>query len=174
METVVNPSRRRLFRGKIAQEHVLRLPWVVSEAAFLSQCDQCQDCISVCETQIITKDSQGFPKIDFSKDECTFCNKCVDACEKPMFVPEEERQNNSTQPWPARIDISNKCLATNNIFCQSCQDVCETRAIKFHLLTSGVPKPELTLDNCTSCGACVSTCPQDAIKFVDENEQVYA
>ena len=168
MESVSNPSRRRLFRGKVAQENQLRLPWVISEEVFTANCIQCEDCLKACETNIIVKDSQGFPKVDFSKGECTFCDACVDSCEKPLFVEERD-----TLPWPAILNISNKCLATNNIYCQSCQDVCETRAIKFHLHTSGVPKPTLNLEDCTSCGACISTCPQDAIKFVDEREVAY-
>ncbi len=167
METISNPSRRRLFRGKIAQENVLRLPWVISEEVFIQQCDQCQDCLTVCETNIIVKDNQGFPKVDFSLGECTFCNACTDSCKKPMFV--EER----TIPWPAAINISSKCLATNNVFCQSCQDVCESKAIKFNLAIGGVPKPELTNEDCNSCGACIATCPQDAIKFIDERAVPY-
>ncbi|WP_440876405.1 ferredoxin-type protein NapF [Thalassotalea sp. PLHSN55] len=168
METIKNPSRRNLFRGKIKQEHALRLPWVVSEDVFTQHCNQCQDCLSVCETNIIVRDKQGFPKIDFNRGECTFCNACVEACEQPLFKEEK-----NSAPWPAHINISNKCLATNNIYCQSCQDVCETRAIRFKFVNSSIPQPELNLTDCTSCGACITTCPQDAINFIDEMETPY-
>ena len=69
METIKNPSRRGLFRGKIRQENVLRLPWVISEQAFTQHCTQCQDCLTACETDIIVRDKQGFPKIDFSRGQ---------------------------------------------------------------------------------------------------------
>ena len=126
METIKNQSRRSLFRGKIRHEQALRLPWVMSEEAFTQDCNQCQDCVSACETNIIVRDQQGFPKVDFSRGECTFCKACIDICEKPLF-----KEDRTAAPWPAQINISNKCLATNNIYCQSCQDVCEPRAIRF-------------------------------------------
>ncbi len=168
METIKNPSRRGLFRGKIRHEQALRLPWVISEAAFTQDCNQCEDCLSACETNIIVRDQQGFPKIDFSRGECTFCNACIDICEKPLF-----KEDKTAQPWPAQINISDKCLAANNIYCQSCQDVCETRAIRFQFKDSSIPQPKLNLTDCTSCGACIATCPQDAIKFIDERETPY-
>jgi len=169
MEKVENLGRRNLFRGRVSKENVLRLPWVISEEVFTSNCDQCQDCISVCETNIITRDSNGYPKVDFSKGECTFCNKCNEVCEKPLF-----HQNKESNPWPATISLLDKCLAKNQVFCQSCQDVCETRAIKFGFVDTSIPQPNLNLDDCTSCGACIEVCPQSAIQFVDKEKRVYA
>ena len=119
MEKVENLGRRNLFRGRVSKENVLRLPWVISEEVFTSNCDQCQDCISVCETNIITRDSNGYPKVDFSKGECTFCNKCNEVCEKPLF-----HQNKESNPWPATISLLDKCLAKNQVFCQSHQGLC--------------------------------------------------
>lgn len=166
METVENPSRRRLFRGKIQKNNVLRLPWVKSERIYTEQCTQCQNCIDVCETNIIVKDEQGFPTIDFSLGECTFCQKCIQSCEQPLFVD----QINEHKPWLATLDINDKCLAKNNVYCQSCRDECEPNAIKFSYLMNGetsvIPQPSINLDDCTQCGACISTCPQSAIKIL--------
>ena len=166
MESLENPSRRRLFRGKIQNKQVLRLPWVKSERVFTEQCTQCQNCIDVCDTKIIVKDEQGFPTIDFSLGECTFCQKCIQSCEQPLFV----EQINEKQPWPAILDINDKCLAKNNVYCQSCRDECEPNAIKFSYLVNGetsvIPQPSINLDDCTQCGACISTCPQTAIKIL--------
>jgi ferredoxin-type protein NapF len=164
MERVENLARRRLFRGKLHQEQVLRLPWVISEQVFNQKCTQCQTCINACETQIIVKDEQGFPKIDFSKGECSFCKKCIEHCEQPLFKKTFEQK-----PWPVELGINDKCLAKNNIFCQSCRDECEVEAIKFSYFnaeqTTSIPQPTLNIADCTQCGACLSSCPQDAIKI---------
>ncbi len=166
MENLANPARRRLFRGKINSSPVLRLPWVISEQVFTEQCTQCENCIKACETQIIVKDERGFPKIDFSQGECTFCQKCQQSCEQPLFVEPNENKT----PWPIALNISDKCLAKNNIYCQSCRDECEPNAIKFSYLVNGkasvIPQPEIKLDDCTQCGACISSCPQTAITLL--------
>ncbi len=168
MEKLADPSRRRLFRGRVKTQQVMRLPWVINEAVFTSGCTQCQDCIQSCETNIIVKDEDGFPKIDFSLGECTFCNKCIEACQQPLFsgvFTEENTINNSEKAWPVTLEISDKCLAKNNIYCQSCRDECETSVIKFNYLDSSIPQPSLDEVDCSQCGACISICPQSAIAF---------
>ncbi|MCJ8293990.1 MAG: ferredoxin-type protein NapF [Colwellia sp.] len=168
MERLADPSRRRFFRGRVKTKQELRLPWVINEAVFTSGCTQCQDCISSCESNIIVKDEDGFPKVDFSLGECTFCNKCIETCEQPLFsgsFTEENTINNSEKAWPVTLEISDKCLAKNNIYCQSCRDECETSVIKFNYLNSSIPQPSLDDVDCTQCGACISVCPQSAIAF---------
>ena len=176
-ESVDNPARRRLLRGRIHTKQVLRLPWAINEAVFTSGCTQCQDCINSCETKIIIKDEDGFPTIDFNLGECTFCNKCIDICEQPLFsgtFTDDEKLGvkvvQNKQPWPVNIEISDKCLAKNNIYCQSCLDECETNVIKFHYVNSSIPEPSLNDIDCTQCGACISKCPQDAITFMFESK----
>ena len=75
METLKDPTKRRFFQGKVRQPQVIRLPWIISESVFTQNCTQCQDCINACDTKIIIQDQQGFPKIDFSQGECSFCQK---------------------------------------------------------------------------------------------------
>lgn len=176
MEQLANPSRRRLFTRAEPVKPELRLPWVVSESVFVDECDQCQDCISACETNIIVRDEQGYPKVDFSKGECTFCQKCVQVCQKPLFFELDDTKNQQIKPWSASLSISNKCLAKAHIYCQSCRDVCDAQAISFTYIqdgkTSVIPQPEITLDECTQCGACLSSCPQDAIAFDTQTVEV--
>jgi len=175
VERLADPSKRRFFRGRIKTKQEIRLPWVINEAVFTSGCTQCQDCISSCESNIIVKDEDGFPKIDFDQGECTFCNKCIEACEQPLFsglfptdVTEDSTGNNTDKAWPVTLEISDKCLAKNNIYCQSCRDECETSVIKFNYLNSSIPQPSLNDLDCTQCGACIKSCPQDAIAFTFE------
>ena len=166
-----NPSRRRLFRGKLTkQTPPLRLPWIKSERAFSELCNQCGDCVAACESNIIKTDDSGFPFIDFSQDECTFCGKCQEVCQQPLFIDKNTIKADNIKPWPATLEISNKCLAQNNILCQSCQDVCDTRAITFSYKTSSIPEPSVNLADCNQCGACISTCPQQAITLNLDNQ----
>ena len=167
-ERLADPSRRRLFRGQVKNEQVMRLPWVINEAVFTSGCTQCQDCITACETNIIVKDDLGFPKIDFSQGECTFCNQCIEVCEQPLFAglfTDNNEDDESKKAWPVTIEIGDKCLAKNNIYCQSCRDECETGVIKFSYIDSSIPQPSINDADCSQCGACLSSCPQNVIKF---------
>lgn len=160
MEGNVNLSRRNLLRGKKASTPApVRLPWTISERVFTAGCTRCEQCISACETEIIIKGSNGYPEIDFSKGECTFCEACVEACELPLFT------ETTSTPWQLSISLDSNCLANNEVYCQSCRDVCDQSAIKFSYLKTAIPKPEILLDACNSCGACVSTCPQQSIKI---------
>ena len=166
MAMVENPSRRRLFRGNFAKQNPqLRLPWIKSEKHFVENCTQCAKCIDACETSIIRHDDSGFPSIDFSLDECTFCMACHDACEQPLFQELSER---SDQAWVAAITLDERCLAANDIYCQSCQDVCDQSAISFQFTKGVIPQPALDSSACNFCGACISTCPQDSIEITPE------
>lgn len=167
-ERLADPSRRRFFRGRVKTKQEMRLPWVINEAVFTSGCTQCQDCLSSCETNIIVKDEDGFPKVDFSLGECSFCNKCIEVCEQPLFsglFADSDTLDNKAKAWPVTLEISDKCLAKNNIYCQSCRDECETSVIKFSYLDSSIPQPSVNILDCTQCGACIKVCPQDAIAF---------
>lgn len=168
-KTLENPSRRQLFSRTPSE--LARLPWVLSHDIFIDKCTQCAKCIDSCETNIITKDKKGYPQIDFVHDECTFCEKCIDVCAEPLFIEKEQR---SEQPaWPGSINIAPSCFALNNIHCQSCRDACEPQAIKFSYMQdsnsdnpiSSIPRPTLTESDCTQCGACISSCPQNAISL---------
>ena len=171
IEKLETPSRRRFLSGRVKTKQEMRLPWVINEAVFTSGCTQCQDCINSCDSNIIVKDEDGFPKIDFNLGECTFCNKCIDVCEQPLFSGSftDTSTENKVKAWPVSISISDKCLAKNNIYCQSCRDECETNVIKFNYVNSSIPEPSLLDSDCTQCGACIKTCPQDAIAFTFES-----
>jgi ferredoxin-type protein NapF len=160
---MVDLARRNFFRGKIkSTPSAIRLPWVINEQHFIDGCTQCGDCATSCEENIIIKGDGGFPEIDFAKGECSFCQKCIDVCEQPLFIG--DREDNQTA-WQLNIEIKGTCLAMNQVVCQSCQDSCETEAISFKYLTSKTPQPQIELDKCNSCGACVSICPQNAIEL---------
>lgn len=158
---MVNLSRRNLFKGSTKEVRTgIRLPYVINEQTFIENCTQCENCITACPENIVVKGDGGFPEIDFNKGECTFCNKCVEACKEPLF-----NQAKGKKHWDLAIEIKANCLAVNQVYCLSCQDSCETEAISFKYIHASTPQPEIALDSCNGCGACVSLCPQSAIEL---------
>lgn len=163
----ISLSRRNLLRGKfsaaqgsLTSQTAVRLPWSISEQHFTDHCSRCNDCINACPQNIIVKGSGGFPEINFALGECTFCQDCVVSCNVPLFTDIA-----TTTPWPYKAVINDKCLAQNNVHCQSCQDSCEPYAIKFAPRLGGVSQPKIELLDCTGCGGCVSICPTNAISI---------
>lgn len=151
-------SRRQLLRGNFNKnaQNDIRPPWAKAEKQFIDSCSRCGDCIKVCPENIIAQGSGGFPVIDFRQGECTFCHQCVDICQEDVF-------NKNTKPWHIVANIKDNCLSKIGVICQSCADVCDNRAIEFSLQVGGIPNINLSIDQCSGCGACVSICPKNAI-----------
>ncbi|NRB68031.1 MAG: ferredoxin-type protein NapF [Vibrio sp.] len=154
---MVDLSKRRFLSGKKRQDNELSLPWLSQPTLFIEQCTRCNKCVDVCQTQIIVKGDGGFPHIDFSNDECTFCYQCAAICPEPLFKPQ------STHPWTAKATVNEDCLAKLNVDCRTCGDMCEPMAITFKLEVGKVAQPILNLEECNGCGACVSVCPTSSI-----------
>jgi ferredoxin-type protein NapF len=155
MSQSVNQGRRSLFSRR--KSNALRPPWVKTDIEFTDICTRCDNCIKACETSIIKRGDGGFPEVDFTLGECTFCQKCVTACEEPLFDTEQH------VPWLIVANIKQTCLTYNGVWCQSCKDACDPRAISFVMAVGQVPKPIIDTSACTGCGACVSPCPSNAI-----------
>ena len=173
----IDHSRRAFFRrpsalkAQVIKEEVSpvgllpqRPPWALSESLFTDKCTRCRECVSVCEEKIIIVGDGGFPEINFNLGECTFCEDCISACEPQALM--KQKGNNA---FYFNIDIDDSCLAKQKTHCQSCKDVCDTRAISMpwpKTPTHGsIQIPEIKLDDCTSCGACISICPSQSIKI---------
>lgn len=154
-----------------------RPPWALTESLFLDQCSRCHQCVSSCEEDIIIIGDGRFPEVDFQRGECTFCERCVEACQQqagekdcqPALSIQQENQ-----PFYFEIKIDDSCLAKQKTHCQSCKDVCDSRAISmpWPSLTSdnslsipAIQTPVIAIDNCNSCGACISTCPSQSISI---------
>jgi len=149
--------RRRLFSRKTQSDRSSPLPWLSQPIRFTEDCTRCGKCIESCDTKIITKSDGGFPAVDFSIDECTFCYKCAEACPEPLFLTKE------APPWQVKANINDSCLTKQNVECRCCGDLCDSIAIKFKLELGKVAQPDVDLDECNGCGACVSVCPTSSI-----------
>ncbi len=152
----MNPLKRRIWHK--SSPHQVMLPW--TNADFMDLCTRCGACETACETQVIVKGDGGFPRVDFSQGECTFCYQCVDSCDVAgIFMPRE------TLPWQ-HVAVVNEsaCLPYQQITCRSCSDGCDERAITFKLQLGREARPTIDINACTGCGGCISICPTKAIE----------
>lgn len=133
-----------------------RPPWT-DEAAVRNNCTSCGACISACPEKILLVGPAGTPALDFNRGACTFCGACAEACEDAVF------RNTDEQPWTLVAGIGDACLLRKGVSCRSCTDMCDERALRFDLRAGPVGAIEVNAASCTGCGACVSTCPTDAI-----------
>lgn len=156
-ESVVDLSKRRWFTASKGLDGQPRLPWLNQSKVFSDVCTRCGQCVDHCETKIIIKGDGGFPQVDFSRGECTFCYQCAARCPEPLFIERE------AAPWSIKATISESCLAQQNVECRSCGDMCEPMAIEFTLAVGKVAQPNIEIDACSGCGACVAACPTSSI-----------
>ncbi len=153
-------SRMQFLRGDFkGKESPLRPPWAIAENLFTEICTNCGECVSHCPTHIIKQGRANFPVVDFSTDECLFCEQCVDVCKPQALLKKADKP-----PWSIKVSIDeNTCIAHKGVECRSCYDPCESRAIKMPPRLGGISIPLINTDSCTGCGACVSVCPVQAV-----------
>ena len=157
----VNVSRRNLLRGRFQSRNTsVFLPWLKSSKTFYSDCTKCNNCISACPEDIIVASDDDYPNIEFRLGECTFCGACSQSCPENLFSLES-----TDTPWHYKANIDRRCLALAGVECRSCQDACPEFAIGFRLKLGEVPTPELDIERCSGCGACVGPCPAEAISI---------
>lgn len=154
----VDFSKRRWFISeRQLDQSLVRLPWLARPQTFTDECTRCGKCVEACETRIIQKRDGGFPSVNFSLNECTFCYQCAQICPEPIFLPKNQT------PWHISVNISDQCLAKQQVECRTCQDACSEEVIHFVLQSGRTATPRINNESCSGCGACVSVCPSDAI-----------
>lgn len=152
-------SRRAFLSAKVCREDssIVRPPGS-TVPGFIDHCTKCGDCVDVCQETVIVFGQDGFPVFKPSENPCTFCGDCATVC--PTDALQIERLPD--WPWRAAIETSS-CLSMNGVSCRVCQDNCEQNAIRFRLQLGGLAEPSLDAKTCVGCGACVPSCPVNAI-----------
>ncbi len=157
---MVDLSKRRFWRATPANKiNVMRPPWSAGEDDFTRDCTRCGECIKHCPTKVLNVGEGQFPQLDFNENECDFCEVCVTVCPTNAI---DKRHPKTAHFYPKILDT---CLTQNDIYCRSCGENCEPQAIQFTYIDNAIAKPQIDLDLCIQCGACVSPCPSTSIQF---------
>ncbi|MGI2259212.1 ferredoxin-type protein NapF [Shewanella sp. GXUN23E] len=153
---MVDHSRRSIFSGKRITAQTAHLPWLISSESFFERCVRCSKCGDHCPTGIISPGDGGYPQVNFTRGECTFCYRCAEVCPEHLFKAQ------SSIPWVATITLSADCLPLHNIDCRACEESCDSGAIVFRPQLGRVAQPNIDTDLCNGCGACLALCPASA------------
>ncbi|MEQ9491018.1 MAG: ferredoxin-type protein NapF [Alphaproteobacteria bacterium] len=159
--TIDQGRRRFLFARKQTEPAPFRPPWT-DETLLDSRCTGCGDCLRACPENVLKPGAGGYPVFDpfAGSRECTFCGECAAACNEDVFVTFRD------PPWNIAAVLNEEtCLAHRDIHCESCRDVCAEQAIRFRPRIGGPPTPTLEEAVCTGCGACISSCPANALSL---------
>lgn len=159
----MDPSRRRIFGYRIPRQTPPRPPWSVPEAQFVDRCSRCDDCVKACPTGLLVRGDGGFPFADFSTAGCTFCGDCAKVCKPQAIHPIPDQA-----PWSFAIRIGTDCLPHQGVDCRVCAEACDAGAIRFQLRAGGAALPEVDVEACTGCGACLAPCPVSVIERVEK------
>ena len=157
----LNVLRKPLDQTKEDSPLVVRPPYGLNESLFQSECVTCESkaCVASCDEQIIMIQTDGTPKLDFSKSGCTFCEECANVCEPNVLNLEN---NHTSEQLNATFRISTDgCVAHHGVICFSCKEPCIDDAILFN----GMFSPVIDMDKCTGCGYCLGRCPTQAISY---------
>ena len=157
-------SRRSLLTGA-RKAPAFRPPWSGSESDFTQRCSRCHACLDACETGVLQVGAGGFPHLDFTRAECTFCYGCAGACPESLFTAR------SAAPWEYQLTVSAACLAFRQTECRCCQDACPEQAIRFFPVLTGIAVPQPESARCTTCGACLRACPVSALSLRNPDER---
>ncbi|MBU0721408.1 ferredoxin-type protein NapF [bacterium] len=138
------------------QNRVLRPPYFKDINAFDTECQQCDGkCATLCQEQIIIITEDKTPRLDFSRNGCTYCDECATACEFDVLNIEDKQLIDAT------ISINQStCISWDGVMCFSCKDPCLEDAIEFRAMFM----PVIDDSKCTACGFCISRCPTYAIE----------
>lgn len=163
MSAAPDLRRRGLLLGGGAAAPVLRPPWALEERRFLDACTSCGACVGQCPERVLVAGAGRLPEFDPHRGECTFCGDCVRACPSGALAA-------APHPWRLTAVAQEGCMPRQGIVCSSCRDACPAQAVRFPV-RSRIPVPEVDLDACTGCGACVAVCPVDAIALRPRGEE---
>ena len=151
----------------------VRPPGSPREDDFLKLCQKCGECIKSCPTGVLDRVKELHPVVldtpvmNFENNYCEKCYSCIEACPTGAL----NRENLKKFKLVARL-VKERCVAYQDVFCQSCYWSCPKmdRAITL----KDFAYPEFHQEECTGCGRCIHACPTNpkSIEMVKvENEE---
>lgn len=102
--------------------------------------------------------------MDFRQGECTLCGECRAVC------PHAAELFDAHLAFRHHAQIEVGCLTHQGVDCQACRDHCPTTAIRFRPRIGGPFQPDVDVDACNGCGACIAVCPVDAVSVAARKE----
>ncbi|RKQ60429.1 ferredoxin-type protein NapG [Thermovibrio guaymasensis] len=150
----------------------LRPPGSGEEDEFLKLCTKCKTCISACPTGVLETVKEMHPVVfetpvmNFDNNYCERCYSCIEACKSGAL----KKENLEKYRVYAKL-IVQRCVAYQDVFCQSCYWSCPK--IDKAITLKDFAYPEFNSQECTGCGRCIHACPTNpkAIELVKEKNE---
>jgi MauM/NapG family ferredoxin protein len=165
------------LRLRLRSPLLIRPPGASDEAAFLSKCLRCSQCIKVCPTSALqpAHDESGaegvwtpivMPRAGYCDYGCNACGQVCPSGAIPMLTLEEKREAVIGRAVVNR----NRCLPWASATpCIVCEEMCPKpdKAIRLEEATVAnsagetltVQRPYVLRDKCIGCGICENHCP---------------
>jgi len=184
---IVPLMRANTGQGKSRHEKLLRPPGSLDEAAFLSRCIRCGECMKVCPNTALhpTLEQAGIeglwtpmlvPRIGYCEPSCVLCSEVCPTGAIWQITPKEKGWvvGVGATSQPIRLGTAfydrGRCLPwAMAIDCIVCEEWCpvspkaiyvqEAQVIDSAGNTKTLKQPRVDPSRCVGCGACEYACP---------------
>lgn len=164
-----------IARASMAEKFLpLRPPGALDESQFAGICTRCGNCLRVCPSKIIERDSgeNGLvnlftPVLSFEEDYCREdCTRCTEVCPSGAIMRLSLKQKFRIQIGFPDVDM-NICLLGDDQECSVCKRWCPYDAIRYVFSeTEYILIPQIDPVKCNGCGACRVFCPTEPQKAI--------
>lgn len=161
------------YADKKASENAtqwIRPPYAINELEFILACNQCGDCITACQYDVIFPLSANYgmstfktPALDLQNKGCHLCADmpCVATCNTgalklPELAGNDGEKINITvfNKMAIATILTEECLPFKGPECGACADSCPVDGV----LTWDMTKPIINSEFCVGCGLCREAC----------------
>lgn len=157
-ESIVKAAAEFTYEVTKPNKTFIRPPGSADEETFLSLCNKCGECVKSCPTGVLDRVKEmnpivlDTPFMNFENNYCEQCYACIEACKSGAL----SKENLKKFRYVAKLD-KNRCVAFQDVFCQSCYWSCPQMDKAITLIDFNYP--EFHSEHCKGCGRCVHACP---------------